>query len=486
MKQNLIEYLSESTSIVVEELSEFFASFSKKDKLLSARFGQTSRLLRRRNQGLSLSGNKFLTIKQSKTHVMYFGPTGSGKTTVCLIPSAINIALSKTDSSMIINNPSGENQRLEAFLVSNGFTVLEFNPNDKKRSIYYNPLARISSSTDVMKVATMLVVKGNKKTKDFWQLKSIELISLLIEFLLTHAPKLYQNIANIFYLLQNLAGEEDTINGLFADKATEKQWQAYKAVIANSENTKASIISSAISALSFIGNSSELSDVTSVDTLDFSSFKNEKICLFLNVKTMDMEFYAPIIGLFFEQLFAELMNKIPKQEDNPLFLMIDELSSIPMPSLPVVIANARKYFSILGVLQSESQLYDNYGEHSAKTILNNATRVYMSGLDAECERISKALGEYQYYADKDKKVVRTRRLMTSQELRTMPKDRVVIIPNGGLLPLYCKVLPYYKNRRYRKYLEMDFPEGHEPNPQLEYTVQYLPLEPYRKNDETEN
>jgi len=52
---------------------------------------------------------------------------------------------------MIINNPSGENQRLEPFLIANDYQVLEFNPNDKKRSIYYNPLARISSSTDVMK-----------------------------------------------------------------------------------------------------------------------------------------------------------------------------------------------------------------------------------------------------------------------------------------------------------------------------------------------
>jgi len=74
MKQNLIDTISDTLTTGVEELSEFFASFSKKDKLLSARFGHTSRLLRRRNQGLSLSGNKFLTIKQSKTHVMYFGP----------------------------------------------------------------------------------------------------------------------------------------------------------------------------------------------------------------------------------------------------------------------------------------------------------------------------------------------------------------------------------------------------------------------------
>ena len=477
--KTIVDFL---TNLLLELFNGLESLFETQPKLLTAKFGKPSELLSKRNKGLSLTGDKFLSIQKSKEHVLYFGPTGSGKTTVSLICSALNIGGAKTDASMIINNPSGENQRLEPYLVSQGYKTYAFNPNDKKHSIYYNPLARIKTQTDIMKVATMLVMKGNKKQKDFWQLKSIELISLLIEFLLNHAPKMYQNIANIFYLLQNLAGEEDTVSGLFADKASKKQWQAYKAIIANSDNTKASIISSAISSLSFVGNSPELSDITSVDSFDFSRLKSEKICLFLNIKTMDMEFYSPILGLFFEQLFSELFNTIPQPTDNPLYLMIDELSSIPMPSLPVVIANARKYFSILGILQSESQLYENYGEHAAKAILNNACRVYMSGLDAECERISNALGEYQYYQDKDKKVLRNRKLMTAQEVRTMPKDQVIIIPNGGLLPLYCKITPFYKNRAYRKYMAMELPDHYQRDFQLEYNVQYMPLDEYRQQN----
>ena len=108
----------------------------------------------------------------------------------------------------------------------------------------------------------MLVEKNGKKTSDFWDLKSIELISLLIEFLLENTSKIYQNIGNVYYLLENLAGNEDAVNGLFADKSTESQWRAYKSVIANSEKTKSNIISSAISHLSFIGKDPSLLDVT--------------------------------------------------------------------------------------------------------------------------------------------------------------------------------------------------------------------------------
>ena len=474
LNPNILEGGFETMINGLEDLLHFLSS--KKRRLLNARFGRTRALLSKRNGGISLTGTKFLTVQKSKEHVLYFGSTGSGKTTVCLAPSAMNIV--KTGGSMVINNPSGENQRIEPFLLSKGYTVVELNPQDLLRSIYYNPLSRIQSPSDVMKVATLLVTKDSKKPKDFWEIKSIELVALLIDFLLSHAPKVYQNVANVFYLLQHLAGEEVTVNGLFADRATVRQWESYKAVIANSPNTKASIISSAISSLSFIGNSPDLCNLTSVDTFDFSRFKSEKVCLFLNVRTMDMAYYSPILGLFFEQLFAELFESIPKPTDRPLFLLIDELSSIPMPSLPVVIANARKYFSILGILQSENQLYQSYGEHAAKTILNNACRVYMSGLDAECERISQALGEYQYYEDRDRKVLRSRRLMTATEIRTMPKNRVVVIPNGGLLPLYCRVTPYYKHRRFRRYMDIEFPEDYQPSESACYQTQYLPLEKY--------
>ena len=469
--------------IIIDEIHNLFKiglenMLNENQNLLSTKFGKESDLLSVNHEGLSLTGTKHLSIEKSKQHVLYFGPTGSGKTTISLIGSAINIGSAKTSSSMIINNPSGENQRLEPFLISRGYTVLNLNPNDIRNSIYYNPLSRIKSS-DIQKVAMLLVAKGNKKPKDFWDIKSIELISLLIEFLLDNAPKIYQNIANVYYLLQNLAGDENTINSLFADKATDKQWRAYKSIIANSDNTKASIISSAISSLSFIGNSPELSDITSIDSFDFSRLKSEKICLFLNIKTMDMQFYSPILGLFFEQLFYSLMEEIPKKEDYPLYFMIDELSSIPLPSLPIFIANARKYFSILAILQSENQLKENYGEYDSKTILNNACKVYMSGLDAECERISTALGDYQYYEEGEGKVLRTRRLMTAQEIRTMPRDRVIILPSGGSLPLYCKVTPYYKNRKYLKYMEMKLPIREESELDLKYTAQYLSLNKYK-------
>ena len=193
---------------------------------LSAKFGKESKLISARYNGLSVTGTKYLTAKKSKEHLLCFAPSGVGKSTVFLIPSALNIAAAKKPASMIINNPSGELSKMTNYFINQGYEVYNFDPDNKKQSIYYNPLHRIQNPSDITKVATMLVQKNGKKVSDFWDLKSIELISLLIEFLLENTSKIYQNIANIYYLLENLAGNEDAVNGLFADKSTESQWRS--------------------------------------------------------------------------------------------------------------------------------------------------------------------------------------------------------------------------------------------------------------------
>jgi type IV secretory pathway TraG/TraD family ATPase VirD4 len=109
----------------------------------------------------------------------------------------------------------------------------------------------------------------------------------------------------------------------------------------------------------------------------------------------------------------------------------------------------------------------------------------MTGLNDESDRISRALGDYQYYEDKEKKVLRNRPLMTGSEIRTMPMDKVIVIPNGGMKPLFCTVKPYYKIRAFVRAIEMELPEDYEPRHSANYTAQYLPLEAYQVNESTQ-
>jgi len=472
----ILEFLEEKVAYLEELLS-------KKDHSLSSKFERESKLISARHKGFSITGKKHLSVIQSRENLVIVSPSGGGKTSSVIFPSCFNI-----ESSMIINDPSGEISTTKNYFLSRGFKVKTLDFGNKESSIYYNPLKRISSHADVMKVASMLVRATTKKDEmDFWNNKSVDLIGMFINFILENEDPKHQNLANVFYLLEILQGEPETIDRLFSEKASDTLFQKYKSLLGNSENTRSSIISSAQASLSFIGNDPILSDITSTDTFDFASLRKEKTVLFLRCPLGDMSYYSTILSIFFEQFFSYVFSSLPKDEDDDIFILMDELSSLYLPNLSNIISNSRKFRTpILGVLQSENQLYQNYGEYNAKTILNNAnTKVYFTGLTDESQHLEKTLGRYEYIDEKG--ATRTRALMTSDEIRTMPKDSILVIPSG-MRPIKAKVTPHYKQKKLMKFLAMDAPiksndEDTEHN--ISHSVHYINFNKQNNNHEEE-
>lgn len=458
----LLEYLEEG----VRSLEEFL---SKKDHSLSSKFEKESKLISGANKGFSITGTKHLSVKQSRENLIIVSPSGGGKTSTIIFPTCFNI-----QSSALINDPSGEIIKSKHQFISRGFKVKTLDFGNKNESIYYNPLKRIKSNADVVKVASMLVRSTSKKGDfDFWNNKSVELIAMFINFILENEAPKYQNLANVFHFLEVLQGSPDTIDKLFAEKASEQLFQKYKSLIGTSDNTRSSIIASAQASLSFIGNDPVLCDITSADNFDFDILRNEKTVLFLRCPLGDVGYFSTILSIFFEQFFSHVFNKIPDEKEDDIFILIDELSSLYLPNLANIISNSRKFRTpILGVLQSENQLYQNYGEFNAKTILNNAnTKVYFTGLTDESNHLEKTLGRYEY--EDEKGATRSRSLMTADEIRTMPKDTVLIIPSG-MRPIRAKVTPHYKQRHLMKLLNMDAPEDYKEETTI-HTIQYKPF-----------
>ncbi|MGB0870943.1 MAG: type IV secretory system conjugative DNA transfer family protein [Flavobacteriales bacterium] len=312
----------------------------------------------------------------------------------------------------------------------------------------------MQNPSDIAKISSMLIRTSNSKS-DFWTLKSEELLTIMIAFVKNHQPKVHQNLANVYHLLEHLQSEPQTVETLFKENANETLNLKLQGILKNSENTKASIISATLSTLSFIGNDENLQHITSVDTIDFDRFRKEKTVLFLRCPLGDSEYYKKIISLFFEQFFSTVFNKaLPDKEDLHISVIADELGSLYLPNLPSIISNARKFkIPILGVLQSENQLFENYGSYNAKTILNNAgVKIYFTGLTDESEKLERVLGKFEYKDDKER--IRTRSLMTSDEIRTMPKRNILIIPSGRK-PLKVKTTPYYEQAKLKKWIDGD-------------------------------
>ncbi|HRI34695.1 MAG TPA: type IV secretory system conjugative DNA transfer family protein, partial [Saprospiraceae bacterium] len=152
------------------------------------------------------------------------------------------------------------------------------------------------------------------------------------------------------------------------------------------------------------------------------------------------------ISIFFEQTTKVLMSKLPEKEDNYVFFILDELSSLYLPSLEIIISNIRKYKgSLLCILQSFQQLINIYGREQANAIrMNCFAKMYFAGLDHQtASELSQQLGKYEWIEEENNKK-HTRELATADEIRMMPRDKAILIC-GNYNPMKLTLMPYYNN-----------------------------------------
>ncbi|MFP3340236.1 type IV secretory system conjugative DNA transfer family protein, partial [Micrococcus sp. SIMBA_131] len=80
---------------------------------LSSKFERESKLISARHKGFSITGKKHLSVTQSRENLVIVSPSGGGKTSSVIFPSCFNI-----ESSMIINDPSGEISTTKNYFLS--------------------------------------------------------------------------------------------------------------------------------------------------------------------------------------------------------------------------------------------------------------------------------------------------------------------------------------------------------------------------------
>ncbi len=459
----IVKLLIRSGEILDEGMNLIIDKLETKDHTLKASFGRAGKILSSNNDGYVIDGFKSITKKMSRSNVCVIAPSGVGKSQVVVIPSIINIA--KSESSMIINNPHGELGATIPYLESIGYEIIDLDLSSENSKFFFNPLLRCIDTSSVNKTASLLLKKGmgggknqGDATSNFFNTKSIELIGMLINFLREKDMEDYYNLTNVFHLLENMQANPDGVKSLF-ESSSEKLRLKYLSFIGASKDTLSSIIATSQAALSFIGNDQNLANLTSQDNIDFEKFRTNKIACFVRIPIGDSEYYQKIAGLFFEQFFSHVFRQKP-DEGNDIFVILDEMGAIAptLSDFSNIISSGRKFrIPILGVLQSENQLFDVYGRNAGLAILNNFnTKVYFSGLYDEADRLEKFLGQYTYTekGKNDHETKRTRNLMTSDEIRNMPVNQVICI-SSGIKPLKLQVTPAYKQSKLVRYLKME-------------------------------
>ncbi len=446
----IIELIETSLKFLFEFLEMLYTGIPKKKKAYEAEFAPVRSILSRREQGFCLTGKHNLSVKDSYQNALIIGGTGVGKSSVVLLPSLYSMK-----ASYIINDPSGE-----LFLKASGFQngddviVKLINPAKPEISCGFNPLARANSSSDIQKVATILVENalGAKGKDPFWTTQAVALIAILISILKKMEPEV-QNLYNVRQLLNMLGGNPQAIDAIFSKHADDILFNEYKSFISYDDKVVQGVVATCKAALQIFSDES-VATVTSFDSLDMQEFRDKRVVLYIQNSVADQRYYSVLTSILFEQFFAFLLSRFPKEGEQDIFLMIDEASSLNLPTLPLAVANVRKHRAgIMLLVQDFSQLQHHYGKFDADAIRSNCfAKMYFSGGSLETTReLETTLGKFEFKDDKGNRMVRP--LMTNDEIRTIRKDQALVVC-GNLSPVIAKLRPFYKNKIYNSFSQM--------------------------------
>jgi type IV secretory pathway TraG/TraD family ATPase VirD4 len=415
----------------------------KKEHTYNAEWGNSFEHLSSFNHGFAVTGSKALTKNVSHENCAVFGPTGSGKSSVIIISSAVSLARGK--SSIIFNDVTGEvYDRSSKFLASKGYDILRLDFSDSKRSETFNPLLECRSVSDIQKVALLIIRNsiGPGKGEIFWEQSSIMMISLFARYLVFHTEPKFRTLQNVLRLIDKFAVDPTVIDKLFV-RADEDLLNAYKATIVVGEKTLQSIIVSTRVALNLFCDP-EVCRTTATNSIDFDLLRKDKpIALYVCNPLKDLTYFRPISALFFQSLFNHVLSRIPAKDERSIFFVMDEAASMRFPDLSVTISNIRKFKAgILLCMQDEMALIAQYGQAEAHQIKTNCgTQVYLKGQPLHtAKELSQLLGKRTHITEKGTE--KTRELMTLDEVRIC-QDAIILINNK--VPLKCRTVPYFKN-----------------------------------------
>jgi len=419
---------------------------------LQAEFGNVRLISSYWNKGFVVSRYRKLTRRQSFESILLSGPSGSGKTSRFLLKQLYSLK----GCSFLINDPQGELWLYASGYLQKHFAeVYSINFSDSTKSAAYNPFSRIKKANDVNKLADLLISntldKGNGDV--FWKLASVSLTTVLIRVLL-HQPSEYHNLANLIRLLQLFSIDNKAMDTLVAKTGDEHLINAYKETISVPEKTLSNVIYSVKSALQCFDDP-EILRTTAYDHVDFERLRKVPTAIFLNNAIGDQRYISVLNSIFFEQFYAYALEKLPKKNDLPIFLILEECgSSLYIPILAQAVSTARKAkVGALITVQSHSQLKSFY-KTDAETIKSNCRcKIWLTGQTSLDElREVETLGGKRIYKD-EKGAERTVPLIASDAIRMLPENRSLILSGNHPLIL-AKSSPYYRSLWYRRYAKI--------------------------------
>lgn len=201
---------------------------------------------------------------------------------------------------------------------------------------------------------------------------------------------------------------------------------------------------------------------TSKMSFDYEDLRERKISMYVVIQTADMDILAPLVRIFVESLFKNLMMK---EEGNPnkfIYFLLDEFVRFgKMPFLLEAPALCRSYGLVpVYITQSYEQIKKYYGDDDLKIIKANVGYQVVfrmnSPEDAKVlsemvgnftrQKLSQSKGNLDLFKHSNSVSNEGYKLITEQDILSNPIDQIYILVGGFFnRPIKAKVNFWFKN-----------------------------------------
>ena len=376
-------------------------------------------------------------------------------------------------------------------LLSQGYDVKVFNLKDRDKSDHYNPFAYIHDTDDIVVVAKNLIKNmkedpRQKNTADpIWEEGSTSLLEALLAYVHFEQPPEMHNmnsVMELFVLMQHRYGPQgrSQLDDIFEDLAMEKpasfaarQYGLYH--MAPDKTAQSIDVSLGMRMSAF--NIPSIMKICEDDTIHLEELASDKKVALFVVTPDTTTAYNFLAAVMFQQCFQILVHTADNREDHCLprhvRFLLDEFPNIGMiPDFQILISTIRsRNIGCTLIYQSIAQLKSQYGDDWGTILENCDSELVLGGSNnpESLEFFGKQLGKRtievlnttenlgaQGSFSKNYQVA-SRDLMTPEEIRTMPRNRCLLMISG-VVPFYSYKFDLKKHPNYALVEK----EGHRP------------------------
>ncbi|RVC83443.1 hypothetical protein EN745_02835 [Mesorhizobium sp. M4A.F.Ca.ET.022.05.2.1] len=428
-------------------------------------------------------GGKKLWIDGDDVGGFVIGPPRSGKGAALIIPNAL-----MWPHSLVVLDLRGETYEATAGYRATFSQVVRFAPADRDgNTAFYNPMDFISLDSaqrdiDLRNMAAALFPRPPANADPYW-VNDARLLFTGIASYVMESPQIADENRSFATILRIMNGADEPILEFLASLRDTRRQEVSNFTLQTllpyadmAEKQFSGLYAGVRTGMAPFLNE-RLMRATARSSFDIRNLKSKRVSLYLDFRREQMASLGPLFNVLITQMMNFMSESMPRPGEHQVLVLLDEFQNLGK------LENVTDMATVLGghgvpmwfFVQSLKSIDEIYRKESRETLINAArVQIFFGAQETDDLRyVSEQIGET---SEPQKDVTRTqaslfdtyytrsvhskqvrRPLMRPDEIRTMDKSKVVILPRGENAILATRNF-YFADRELSKRAFMVLPE----------------------------